>query len=93
MDARVRVLIHGRVQGVGFRFTAAARAQGLGLTGWVGNLADGSVEAVFEGSQETLEETLQWCHRGPRTAKVDRVDVAWESGPPEYKSFDLRVDG
>ena len=70
MDARVRVLIHGRVQGVRFRFTTAARAQGLGLTGWVRNLSDGSVESLFEGSQETLEEKLQWYHPGPRTAKV-----------------------
>lgn len=93
MNARLRVLIHGRVQGVGFRFSTAAKAKGLGLTGWVRNLANGSVEVLFEGSHDTLEEALQWCRQGPRTANVNRVEVAWESGPSEHISFDLLHDG
>lgn len=66
--------VRGRVQGVGFRQQAAARARSLGLGGWVANLADGSVEAVFEGPRDRVESMVEWCRRGPSGAHVSRVD-------------------
>jgi len=68
------VRVQGRVQGVGFRQQTAARARSLGLTGWVANLADGSVEAVFEGPRDRVESMVEWCRRGPNGAHVARVD-------------------
>lgn len=62
------------MQGVGFRQQTAARARSLGLTGWVANLADGSVEAVFEGPRDRVESMVEWCRRGPNGAHVARVD-------------------
>jgi acylphosphatase len=76
---RKRVVVHGFVQGVGFRF-AVQRAAGLrGLAGWVRNRPDGTVEAVFEGERVDVEALVEFCREGPRGAGVDRVDVVPES--------------
>jgi acylphosphatase len=75
---RAHVRIDGRVQGVGFRFAMQRRAQSLGLAGWVRNVSDGGVEAVFEGAPEAVESILRWCESGPRGADVRDVAVAWE---------------
>lgn len=77
---RLRILVSGRVQGVGYRWAAAEEARRLGLSGWVRNLPDGGVEAVFEGGREALEEMRDWCGQGPRFARVDRLEARWESG-------------
>jgi len=84
---RVRVRVHGRVQGVGFRQHTAARARLLGLGGWVANLDDGSVEAVFEGPRDRVESMVDWCRRGPAGAHVVRVDETAESatGATEFR--------
>jgi acylphosphatase len=76
---RRRVLVHGYVQGVGFRFAVERAARSRGVSGWVRNLPDGAVEAVFEGEREDVEALVDFCRRGPRGADVDRVDVAPES--------------
>ncbi len=68
-----RLSIHGRVQGVGFRWSLHAEAVALGLDGWVRNRRDGSVEALFSGRIEAVEALTAWAHRGPPTARVDRV--------------------
>jgi len=70
---RRRVVIDGRVQGVGFRASCALRAEAAGLAGWVRNLPDGQVEAVFEGSAEDVAALLGWCRIGPPSAHVTRV--------------------
>jgi acylphosphatase len=70
---RVRVYISGQVQGVFFRTSCADLAKGLGLSGWIRNVAGGDVEAVFEGSESAVEEMLTWCREGPPLARVDRV--------------------
>ncbi len=67
--------IHGRVQGVSFRDYTQQQATSLGLTGWVRNRADGSVEAIATGPAETLEQFQQWLHSGSPLAIVDRVDT------------------
>jgi acylphosphatase len=83
---RVRVLVTGRVQGVFYRATCAARARQLGLGGFVRNLPDGRVEAAFEGPDEDVEVMLEWCRRGPDLARVDAVEVVAEpaSGDPTF---------
>ena len=86
---RARVTVRGRVQGVFFRVEASARARSLGLVGWVRNLADGTVEAAFEGEQERVESMVRWCEHGPAGARVESVDVEWE--PPESdRGFEVR---
>ncbi len=78
---RYRVLISGRVQGVFFRDTLRRLAEQSGVTGWVRNLPDGRIEAVFEGPDEEVLRLVEWAHNGPRLAEVD--DVAVQSEPPE----------
>jgi acylphosphatase len=75
---RRRVRIVGRVQGVGFREACRREACALGVAGTVRNLADGSVEAVFEGPAPLVEQMLSWCHHGPRLAGVRHVEVTAE---------------
>jgi acylphosphatase len=77
-QARVHVVIEGRVQGVFFRASTRDEARARGLAGWVRNLPDGRVEAVFEGDQWVVENMLAWCHQGPPYAYVDRVEVEWQ---------------
>ncbi|MDF1542085.1 MAG: acylphosphatase [Anaerosomatales bacterium] len=76
---RRHVWVDGVVQGVFFRAATAEMADGLGLAGWVRNLADGRVEAVFEGPPESVDAAVAWCRRGPRRAVVERVEVAEEA--------------
>jgi acylphosphatase len=77
---RVRVLVFGQVQAVGFRASASDRARSLGIAGWIRNTPDGAVEAELEGPSDRLEPFLAWLRRGPRGARVDRVTV--EDRPP-----------
>ena len=87
MGERLHVYVEGRVQGVGFRYSACDRAAALGLTGWVRNLPDGRVEATFEGPRPALEEVLSWCREGPRWADVSGVETQWERADPQYTDF------
>jgi acylphosphatase len=75
---RARVRVNGSVQGVFFRVETRERARSLGVSGWVRNLQDGAVEAVFEGPEERVESMVEWCRRGPAGARVESVDVDWE---------------
>ena len=86
---RVHVRIRGRVQGVFFRAEARARAESLGLSGWIRNAEDGSVEAVFEGDEERVQSMVDWCGRGPSGADVDDVDVELEE-PTGESGFHVR---
>jgi len=87
---RVHVVIHGLVQGVFFRASTRDMALGLGLNGWVRNLPDGSVEAVFEGPVDKLREAVRWCEHGPPGARVVRVDETWEDYTGEFRDFQIR---
>ncbi len=84
---RAYVRIYGRVQGVWFRAHTKEMAEKLGIKGWVRNMPDGSVEAVFEGDEKSLKEMIKWCQRGPPLARVTRVEVRYEEpkGEKEFK--------
>jgi acylphosphatase len=86
---RRRVSVAGRVQGVWFRESCRDQAQAAGVAGWVRNLGDGQVEVVLEGSPGAVDEVLAWCRRGPRRARVDRVDVVDEA-PVGEQGFRVR---
>ncbi len=86
---RAHLRIYGRVQGVFFRSSMRGRATKLGLTGWVRNLPDGSVEAVVEGPKDKVDELIRWAHRGPPLARVDRVEVKWERATQEFEDFSI----
>ena len=75
--ARVHLVVSGRVQGVFFRQSTAETARRLGLHGWVRNLPDGRVEAEAEGERAALEALVEWCRRGPPTARVDGLEAGW----------------
>lgn len=87
---RAHVLISGRVQGIYFRVHTQSVANQLGLTGWVKNLPDGRVEAVFEGLAEVVRQMIEWCRQGPSGARVDRVDLSWEDFRREFQGFSIR---
>ena len=84
---RIRCLIRGDVQGVGFRWSVAARARALRLTGYVRNLADGQVEVVAEGPPGTVDALRAFCTRGPTGAAVTSVDVTDQPATGEYGTF------
>jgi acylphosphatase len=86
---RYRVLISGRVQGVFFRDTCRRLAEQNGVAGWVRNLPDGRVEAVFEGRAENVRRLVNWAHHGPRLAVVDEVVVHAER-PEGVGSFRIK---
>jgi len=89
MKARAHAFISGRVQSVYFRATTRDVAREAGLKGWVKNLPDGGVEAVFEGEKEAVGKMLQWCTHGPSGAEVKDVDAKWEEPTNEFESFDI----
>ena len=84
---RVHVVVSGRVQGVFYRATCADAARRLELGGWVRNLPDGRVEAVFEGQEGRVDEMVEWCRRGPELAHVDLLEVVPEpvAGEREFR--------
>lgn len=90
MRARAHLFIRGRVQGVGFRWFTSDVASSFGLTGWVRNLADGRVEAVFEGEREAIEAAIKECYDGPRISNVSGIDVNWDETPENLTGFMLK---
>jgi acylphosphatase len=86
---RLHGVVHGAVQGVGFRFFLIRRARALGLTGWVTNRDDGAVEFVAEGAHGDLEQLERAARSGPRQARVTTVDVGWSSATGGLDSFDI----
>jgi acylphosphatase len=90
---RAHVIVSGRVQGVGFRFSTVDEARRCGVGGWVRNLEGGQVEAVFEGPREAVEEMVAWCHEGPPGAWVRDVSVARDEPSEGLRQFDARSTG
>lgn len=87
--ARAHVFISGLVQGVFFRWNTKKMADKLQLSGWVRNLPDGRVEAIFEGDKESIEKMIEWCKKGPSEAIVEKVEIIWEEYKSEYKGFKI----
>jgi acylphosphatase len=86
---RFRATVRGRVQGVGFRASAAAAARQLNLTGWVRNSLDGTVEVLAEGPEEATAQFVDWLRRGPSMAHVTGVDPEWL--PPQGDEVSFRI--
>lgn len=86
---QVRVQVSGRVQGVSFRASTRKQALALSLRGWVRNLDDGRVEAVFNGPQSHVDAMVAWCHKGPLHAAVDAVEVT-PMALEAFHGFDVR---
>lgn len=91
MKARVHVIISGKVQGVFFRSTTKRQAVAHSVTGWVRNLPDGRVEAVFEGEEKAVKALVNFCRIGPSGAKVTNVELTWQEFTGEFKGFEIRV--
>ena len=89
MRTRRTVVVRGRVQGVFFRSSTKKQARAVGVEGWIRNRPDGSVEAVFEGAPEAVEALVAWCRQGPRSARVDDVQVSQEPAAG-LKGFEIR---
>ena len=87
---RAHAIISGRVQGVFYRMETKRAADGIGVFGWVRNLRDGTVEALFEGDKDRVEAALAWCQQGPPHANVSDVKVTWEDYTGEFRKFDVR---
>ena len=81
------MFVSGKVQGVYFRQSTLIEAQSLGITGWVRNLMDGRVEAVFEGEEHAVKMLVNYCRQGPSAARVTNLDVRFEPFKGEFPSF------
>ena len=87
MIQRLEASVHGLVQGVFFRYFTRARAQELKLSGSVSNQPDGTVHVIAEGPQEDVEKLLEWLRQGPELARVDRVDIQWNTSADTPSGF------
>jgi acylphosphatase len=90
VKTRAHVFVSGRVQGVFFRTEIRYEAKKRDVKGWVRNLPDERVEAVFEGEETQVRELVEFCRRGPPGARVTNIDVTWEPYSGEFNSFGIR---
>ena len=86
---RLHIFVGGMVQGVFFRQSTAMKAKEFGLKGWAKNLKDGRVELVCEGDEDSLNEIIVWCEKGPNGAFVDSVETRWDEFKGEFNSFQI----
>ncbi len=89
-SSRARIIVTGLVQGVYYRADTQREAARMGLTGWVRNRRDGSVEIVAEGKKGDIEKLVQWCRLGPPGAVVDNVEVEWSEPAGGFDKFSIR---
>lgn len=89
-QASIHAIVHGRVQGVGFRAFVIENGLMLGVVGWARNRWDGTVEVIAEGDQQKLEQLLNAIRRGPRMSKVTEVETEWGSASGEFSTFRMR---
>ncbi|WP_448590590.1 acylphosphatase [Thermoflexus hugenholtzii] len=89
---RLHAIVHGIVQGVNFRYYTRLRAEALGLSGWVANRSDGTVEVVAEGPRPAVEALLDFLRQGPPAARVDYVETYWEKPTGEFRGFRIRYE-
>jgi acylphosphatase len=86
----LHAIVTGQVQGVGYRFFVEGHAKSLGLTGWVRNRGDGSVEVVAEGEIGRLQQLLTHLQLGPRFSEVESVDATWPDATRAFRTFEIR---
>ena len=89
---RAHVFVSGRVQGVLFRESCKKKADKFAVSGWIKNLPDNRVEAVFEGERENVDKMVNWARKGPIWAKIDDFSVIWDNYQAEFKGFEIRYD-
>jgi acylphosphatase len=92
MKTRAHMIVSGRVQGVFFRTETKYEADSHGVKGWVRNLPDGRVEAVFEGEEKAVKALVEFCKRGPPGARVNSVDLTWENFTGEFDGFKIKYE-
>jgi len=90
MTKRVKLKMVGLVQGMGYRYLSSKEAKKRGLTGYVTNLSDGSVEIVAEGQEEDLNDFIRWCYNGVGLAQVNSIDQTWQEATGEFKGFMIK---
>ena len=90
MKVRAHAFVSGRVQGVFFRSETKRKAESRNITGWIRNLPDSRVEAVFEGETEAVGALVEFCKRGPSGAMVANFDLTWEAYTGEFNSFKIK---
>lgn len=89
-NARAHLIVSGRVQGVFFRAETQRAAMRYGVSGWVRNKRDGTVEAVIEGEKNDVIALINWCKTGPPHSRVENVDVGWQDYQGAYADFSVR---
>ena len=91
MESKVRAhaIISGKVQGVCYRMETQRAAEHAGISGWVKNRVDGTVEAVFEGEKEQVDQIIAWCRKGPPLSAVSNVSIRWESFTGDFQGFEI----
>lgn len=89
---RAHVKVFGEVHNVGFRSLTKHRANKLRVSGWIRNNSDGTVEAVFEGKDKEVQDMIDWCHKGPPTSFVEKVEVRDETYRGEFSGFSIIGD-
>lgn len=87
---KVHIIVSGRVQGVGFRYSTYNKAKELNINGWVKNTFDGKVEAMLEGDENNIREMLSWCGKGPSMAFVSNIEILEQPYIEEYKEFTIK---
>ncbi len=87
---QVHLIISGRVQGVGFRYSTFHQAVNLGVFGWVRNIPNNKVEAMFEGDNHIVEQMVQWCYEGPPMSRVDNIEIVKQEYTGEFEDFSIR---
>lgn len=92
IKTRVHIFVEGLVQGVFFRENTKSKAESLDIRGWVRNLEDGRVEAVFEGEKKAVEKMIEWTKKGPKFAVVKNIEVKWQEYKGEFGNFEVRYD-
>jgi acylphosphatase len=88
IKTRAHLFVSGTVEGVFFRQNTKRQAERLRVTGWIRNLTDGRVEAVFEGEEQDVKQLVEYCHHGPSSARVTNVDLTWEPYREEFVTFE-----
>lgn len=92
IEVRAHLFLSGKIQGVFFRDSMKKKAEKLGVSGWVKNLKDGRVEAVFEGKKDKVESMVKWSNKGPILAKVEDLEADWEEPKGNFKEFDIKYE-